>query len=48
MSKGKRVPMNHTAQRRIQGAVDRKPNPSPRQQAFKARTASVMARKTAK
>lgn len=47
MSK-KKTPMSQIAQQRIQSAVDRKPSPSPQQQAFKAKAASVVAKRNGK
>ena len=48
MSNGKKTPMTQTAQRRIQSAVDRTPNPTHQQRAFKAKTASVVAKRPSK
>lgn len=48
MSNGKKTPMTQTAQRRIQSAVDRTPNPTPQQRAFKAKTASIVAKRPSK
>ena len=48
MSNGKKSPMTQTDQRRIQSAVDRTPNPTPQQRAFKAKTASVVAKRPSK
>ncbi len=48
MSKGKKTPMTETAQRRIQSAVDRAPDPTPQQRTFKAKAASVVAKRPSK
>jgi len=48
MSNNKKTPMTQTAQRRIQSAVDRQPNPSPQQRSFKAKAASVVAKRNGK
>ncbi len=48
MSKGKKIPMIETAQRRIQSAVDRAPDPTPQQRTFKAKAASVVAKRPSK
>jgi len=48
MNSSKKTPMTQAAQRRIQSAVDRQPNPSPQQRAFKAKAASVVAKRNGK
>lgn len=48
MSSSKKTPMTQAAQRRIQSAVDRQPNPSLQQRAFKAKAASVVAKRNGK
>lgn len=48
MSNEKKAPTNQSAQRRIQSAVDRQPCPSPQQRAFKAKVASVVAKRASK
>lgn len=48
MNNSKKTPTTQAAQRRIQSAVDRLPAPSPQQRAFKAKTASVVAKRNTK
>lgn len=48
MSNGNKSPMTQASQRRIQSAVDRQPSPTPQQRAFKAKAASVVAKRKSK
>lgn len=45
MSNARKTPMTAKRARKIQSDVDRKPNPTPQQKSFKARTTSTAAEK---
>lgn len=41
MSNARKTPMTKERASAIQSAIDRKPNPTPQQKSFKARTSSI-------
>ena len=45
MSNAHKAPMTKERAREIQGAVDRKPNPTPKETSFKARTSRAAEKK---